>query len=199
MPAPVLYYIRHGETDWNREVRLQGRRDVPLNARGRAQARDCAEILRDLLAVDRRAPSDLDFVASPLGRARETMELMRAALDLEPHAYRVDPRLVEVGFGQWEGLTYAEIAARAPDAFVARERDKWGFVPPGGESYAGMSRRVSDWYASRAADTVAVAHGGTLRGLVVHLGIMPSDQAPYADVGQGVVYRIADGSMARYA
>jgi broad specificity phosphatase PhoE len=199
MSAPVLYYIRHGETDWNREGRLQGQREVALNARGRAQAASCGDILRELVAVDRRALSDLDFVASPLGRARATMEIMRAALGLDPAAYRIDPRLAEVGFGQWEGLTYAEIEARAPQAFAARERDKWGFVPPAGESYAGMSLRVADWYAALGADTVAVAHGGTLRGLVVRLGIMPAERAPYADIAQGAVYRIADGRMARYS
>jgi broad specificity phosphatase PhoE len=199
MPARVLYYIRHGETDWNALGRLQGQRDVPINARGRAQARDCAEILRDLFGLDRRALADLDFIASPLGRARTTMELMRAALGLDPGAYRIEPRLTEVGFGEWEGLTYPEIAAHAPDAFAARERDKWNFVPPKGESYAAMSQRVAEWYVSLSADTVAVAHGGTLRGLIVRLGIMPPEQAPYADIGQGVVYRIAEGSMARYA
>ena len=80
--SPLLYYIRHGETDWNRESRLQGQRDIPMNANGRAQARRCGEILRELLA---REPSDRapDFVSSPLGRARETMELARAALGLD--------------------------------------------------------------------------------------------------------------------
>src|SRR5882724_1877212 len=127
MPPPVLYYIRHGETDWNVAARLQGQRDIPINANGRAQADCCGEILRDLLAREPGAP---DFVASPLERTRETMERIRSVLGRDPLAYRTDERLAEVSFGQWEGLTLAGVAARFPDEAAARERDKWGFTPP---------------------------------------------------------------------
>ena len=76
---PAVFYIRHGETDWNVNGRLQGRRDVPLNARGRVQAMHCGEVLRDLFARDGRNVAELDFVSSPLGRARTTMNVDRAA------------------------------------------------------------------------------------------------------------------------
>ena len=196
---PLLYYIRHGETDWNVEGRLQGQRDIPINARGRAQARRCGDILRDLLARDATDPAILDFVSSPLGRARATMELMRAALGLAASAYRVDPRLAEVSFGQWEGFTTQELRARWPDAVEARERDKWDFAPPQAESYAAMSLRMREWYQTLRGATVAVAHGGTLRGLIVQLGIASPAEAPFLDIGQGVVYAIRSGSMSRYA
>jgi probable phosphoglycerate mutase len=196
---PRLYYIRHGETDWNVEARLQGGRDIPINAAGRAQAQRCGEILRDLLARDRRAAADLDFVSSPLGRARETMEIVRATLGLDPHAYRSEARLTEVAFGRWEGFRLDELRQREADAVAARERDKWRFVPPEGESYETMSRRIADWYAGQMSDTVAVAHGGTLRGLIVRLGIMSAQEAPMLDIAQGAVYLIADGQMTRYA
>ena len=94
MPPFLLYYIRHGETDWNRESRLQGQREVPINANGRAQARACGEILRDLIA--REAETEFEYVSSPLGRARETMELVRATLGLAPATYRIDERLTEI-------------------------------------------------------------------------------------------------------
>src|SRR3954452_24529787 len=193
---PVLYYIRHGETDWNVESRLQGQRDIPINANGRAQADCCGEILRDLLAREGGEP---DFVASPLGRARETMERVRAVLAHDPQDYRVDQRLTEVSFGQWEGFTLAELAVRFPDAAAARERDKWDFTPPEAESYATMSLRMRDWYQALTRDTVAVAHGGTFRRLIVQLGIASKDEAPYLDVTQGAVYVIQDGRLSRYA
>jgi broad specificity phosphatase PhoE len=199
MTPPLVYYVRHGETDWNVEARLQGAQDIPLNAAGRAQATWCGRILGDLAAIDGRAIDALDFISSPLGRARHTMELMREALGVDPRTYRIDPRLTEVSFGSWEGLTLAEVGARDRDAVAARERDKWNYVPAGGESYATMSRRLQDWYASLTRDAVVVAHGGTLRGLMVQLGIATPDVAPHLDIRQGVVYRIADGAMAVYA
>src|SRR5262245_48828367 len=119
---PLLYYIRHGETDWNAESRLQGQRDIPINANGRAQARQCGEILRDLIG---REDGRFDFVASPLGRARETMEIARATLQLDPRAYRIDERLKEISFGEWEGFTLDEVRRTSPEAIAARERDKW--------------------------------------------------------------------------
>ena len=194
---PLLYYIRHGETDWNREGRLQGQRDIPMNANGRAQARACGEILRDL--ITRQPATALDYVASPLGRARETMELLRATLGLEPKSYHVDERLTEVSFGSWEGFTIEELRRYSPDAVAARERDKWGFAPPQAESYAAMSQRVRAWYDTLERDTVAVAHGGVLRGLIVQLGIYSADEAPFLDIGQGVVYALRPGSMTRHA
>jgi probable phosphoglycerate mutase len=199
MPPPVLYYIRHGETDWNVEGRLQGQCDIPINAKGRTQADLCGGILRDLLARDAINPASLDFVSSPLGRTRETMERLRAVLQLDPATYRTDPRLTEVSFGQWEGFTLAELGARFPDAIAARECDKWNFTPPDAESYAATSRRMREWYDTLTRDTVAVAHGGTFRGLIVQLGLASEQEAPFLDVAQGVVYVIQQGSIARYA
>ena len=198
MSVPLVYYMRHGETDWNVEWRLQGQRDIPINARGREQARRCGEILRDLLTREAADPAQLDFVSSPLGRARETMELARAAAGLEAGGYRQDARLAEISFGRWEGFTIAELRQRWPDAVDARERDKWGFAPPEAESYATMSSRIREWYDALTRDTVAVAHGGTLRGLLVQLGIASREEAPFLDIAQGAVYTIRPGSMSRY-
>ncbi|HEV3183879.1 MAG TPA: histidine phosphatase family protein [Xanthobacteraceae bacterium] len=199
MNRPVLYYIRHGETDWNVDGRLQGRHDTALNAVGRRQAAVCADILRGLLARDGHAPAGITYVASPLKRARETLDIVRAALDLKPGDYRVDARLREIGFGEWEGLTLRDVRSRAPQALAARERDKWDFVPPGGESYAQVAVRMRDWYAGLDGDAVVVAHGGTARALIAVLAIAPPARAPALEIAQGVVYRFADGSMSKYA
>ena len=196
---PTVYYIRHGETDWNVRGRLQGRHDVPLNARGRAQAMRCGEILRELFARDGLSVSELDFVSSPLGRARTTMELARAPLGLPADGYRIEPQLAEIAFGEWEGFTIAQLHSRDPQRIAAREQDKWHFVPPGGESYQAVSLRMREWYEGLARDTVAVAHGGTARGLIAYLGIAKPAAAPLLDIAQGVVYVFECDRLTRYA
>src|SRR5262249_50732887 len=159
------------------------------------QAAGCAEILRDLIKRGGKSLADYGYVASPLQRARQTAEIMRAALGLAQDDYRVDPRLREIGFGEWEGLTFREVRSRDPQALAARERDKWAFVPPGGESYAQVALRMREWYDALPGDTVVVAHGGTARALIGVLGITPRAQAPSVDIGQGIVYRFTNGSM----
>jgi probable phosphoglycerate mutase len=171
MPAPTIYYMRHGETDWNVEGRLQGGIDTPLNELGRTQAAHAGRVLADLFARQGLAASNLAFVASPLQRARVTMDIVRAELKLPPGGYAVDDRLREIGYGHWEGSTLAQARVSHPELYASRERDKWGALPPGGESYASVQLRMGDWYDSLSADTVAVAHGGTARALMAALGI----------------------------
>jgi broad specificity phosphatase PhoE len=196
---PVLYYVRHGETDFNVEGRLQGRRDTELNARGRQQAAHCGDLLRDLFARDRRKAEDLGYVASPLKRTRETMEILRGVLGLEPRAYDVDARLLEISYGEWEGLTLHEVEARERDVLARREQDKWDFTPPGGESYRELTERVSEWYATVTRDTVVAGHGGGVRALFAMFRIMPEEKAAHAQIGQGIVYVFSGGSVARFA
>lgn len=197
--SPTLYYIRHGETDWNVEGRLQGRQDIPLNARGRAQGTRCGEFLRDLFAETGRDPAALSYVSSPLCRARQTMELVRTALGLAPHDYRIEERLIEISFGQWEGFTIPELRRRDAEGVASREYDKWRFVPPGGESYESVARRMCDWYLGLADDTVVTAHGGTARGLIAALGIAKPAAAPLIDIAQGVIYLFEGERLTRYA
>ena len=198
MPRPVLYYVRHGQTDWNRVGRLQGQHDIPINALGRTQAIRCGGILRDLLARYGRQAGDFDYYASPLSRARVTMELMRAELGLDPGGYRTDVRLLEMSFGRWEGFTSAELNKHEAGALAARERDKWNFTLPGGESYAQLMVRVRAWYETIARDAVVSAHGGVARALIAHLGIALPEAAAVDDIGQGVVYAFTGNQMARY-
>ena len=198
MPRPIVYFVRHGETDWNRERRLQGQHDIPLNALGRVQASRCGELMRGLLERSGRPAAEYDYVSSPLGRARETMELMRAGIGLDPEQYRTDARLMEMSFGRWEGFTFAELQAREAPALVERERDKWGFVLPGGESYAQLQVRVRAWYDGVGRDTVVSAHGGVCRALMAHLGLVRPEVASMGDIGQGVVYVFDGDAMTRH-
>ncbi len=132
----LIYMIRHGQTDWNAEGRLQGQKDIGLNDTGRAQARLNGHTLRGLLGAE--APL-FDYVSSPLGRTRETMQLARSEMGLDPLAYRTDDRLVELSFGDWEGHTLDEIRAVSPDRLKARSRQKWSFIPPGVDAEATRS------------------------------------------------------------
>ena len=196
---PILYYVRHGETEWNAAQRLQGWHDPALNTRGREQAVYCGEVLGDLLQRDGFDPHRFSYVSSPLIRARETMELLRGTLGLDPAAYHTDQRLIEISFGEWEGLTLREISASAPHLLAERESDKWGFTPPGGESYRDVAKRVGAWYATVTRDTVIAAHGGVARALMANFRILPEEEATHADIAHGVVYVFSGGTMTRYA
>jgi broad specificity phosphatase PhoE len=199
MPAPIIYYMRHGETDWNVEARLQGGIDTPLNQLGRTQAAHAGRVLADLFARQGLDASNLAFVASPLRRARATMDIVRAELKLPPGGYGLDDRLREIGYGHWEGSTLAQAQVSHPELYASRERDKWGALPPGGESYASVQLRMRDWYGSLKADTVAVAHGGTARALMVALGIETPASASGLFIEQGVVYVFSDGGVTKYS
>src|SRR6185436_11700127 len=141
-PGVTLYYVRHGETDWNRALRYHGQRDIPLNAKGRSQAVHNGRTLTDTLGKE---AATLDYVSSPLLRARATMELMRTELGLPPQDYRSDDRLREIHYGYWEGELWTELPAKDPQGFAAREADRWGWRPAGGESYRALSERVALW------------------------------------------------------
>jgi probable phosphoglycerate mutase len=197
MPPPILYYLRHGLTDWNIEGRLQGGHDIPLNDRGRVQAAQCADILRDLFVRDGREPSKLHYVSSPLVRASETMDIVRKGLGLPPQGYARE-RLQEIAFGEWEGLTYLDVIKRDKEVVDRRESGKWLFRPPGGETYEEVARRVGDWYETLDRDTVVTAHGGTARALVGFLGIAPPEEAAHHSIEQGVVYLFEGQQMTRY-
>lgn len=187
---PPIFFIRHGETDWNAEARLQGTRDVPLNDLGRVQAEEAGRKLRDL----HPQPEDLLYVASPLARTRETMEIARTAIGLHPTTYRTDERLKELGFGAWEGYTWKEIRTRDAKRARAREADKWHFVPPGGESYAMLRDRVRPFFETldRERPAVIVSHGGVARCLLAHLCGIHTGEAPTMDIWQGRVLVIED-------
>jgi probable phosphoglycerate mutase len=181
-----ILFVRHGETSYNAQNRLQGQRDVPLNSLGREQASaigaKLAKLLPDELARDDAAG---EFYASPLGRTRETMELARAAIGFAPKTYRLEPLLKELTFGDWEGLTWPEIEARDPASVAAREADKWDFRPPHGESYAMLADRLRPWLAARRADCFVVSHGGVARAFMALIGGVSPLAAENANIWQG--------------
>ena len=198
MPAPTLYYIRHGETDWNAAGRFQGSQDIPLNDVGRGQAVQSGRVLGDLVTRNGHDHAALPYVSSPLGRARRTMELVRGTLALPLEGYSLDPRLREIGYGQWEGLTLPQMEQHDGVTFASRKADVWGVAAPGGESYASVTQRMREWVDQLTGDTVVVAHGGTMRALMVALGVATPEQASGTPIGQGVVYVFGNGTMTKY-
>lgn len=195
----TVYYIRHGETDWNAAGRLQGHRDIPLNDKGRQQARHCGAVLRDLFAKEGRAPASLDYVSSPLLRATETMAWVRDGLGLPRDDFRREPELIELSFGDWEGATIALLHQNDPVRIAQREHDKYHFVPPNGESYQMVEARMKRWYDALTGDVVVTSHGGTCRGLMASLGVAQRAAAPLIDIAQGVVYVFRGEKLTRYA
>ena len=120
-------------------------------------------------------------------------------LDARSAGYRVESRLAEFAFGDWEGFTIVQLHARDPQGIAAREHDKWHFLPPGGESYEMMSVRMREWYADLPRDMVATAHGGTARELIAFFDITKPAAAPLVDIDQGVVYVFEGEQLTRYA
>lgn len=192
----LLYVIRHGQTDYNREERLQGARDIPLNDTGRAQAKANGLTLAGLTGLE--LPLDgFDWVASPLGRTRETMELVRKAAGLDPLAYRTDPLLIELSFGDWEGQTLVEVEAHSPQLIAQRNKGKWRFRPPGerAESYAMLADRTDRFLSTVRRPTICVAHGGVIRTLFNRIGKVDGDHAAVIDIPQDRVLKIEGDSI----
>lgn len=191
----ALIHIRHGETAWNAEGRLQGMRDIPMNDVGRGQATRHGKVLAERLAAAGVEPDTLDFVSSPLSRSAETMRLVRDGLGL-PGTAPTDDRLKEVDFGEWSGFTYAELREGGQKGLVARRKaDKWSFRPPGGETYAELAARVGDWLATVTRDTVAVTHGGVLRVLHGHITGTPWHEVPGLPAYQDRFAVFKDGAV----
>lgn len=186
---PILYVIRHGQTDWNAERRLQGQKDIDLNMIGREQARQNGVDLGKILAFENQP---FDFVASPLRRTRETMEIAREAMGVPPKDYRTDERLVEVSFGAWEGFTLKELKITEPERLAERKAGKWDFIPPGedAESYEILSWRVGSWLTSVEQPTVCVSHGGVIRTLFRLIGDVAKEEAAEIPIHQDQILKV---------
>jgi broad specificity phosphatase PhoE len=153
----TIFLARHGESDWNVEKRFQGHSDRPLTERGRKQA----HALADLVASEK-----IDAVyTSPLGRARETAEIVAARAGLEPEAL---PELREVDTGSWSGLSRADVEARFPEGFTRWRAGRSGWED--GETYEEMAQRVICALRTIAENhpdgrVLIISHGGPIRAI----------------------------------
>lgn len=183
-----LLIIRHGQTDWNAAGKFQGQTDVLLNAIGQEQAeavarRICRLVLRDPADQSTGAASPHEIAAiyaSDLQRAWKTAKTIHAAMpDRDRVPLVAEPRLREMSFGDWEGLTYSEIRRRFPTELSRWEADLEHTPPPNGEAFQTFAARVEGAYAhileAHPSQTVVlVAHGGPLQTLIAQaVGLSP--------------------------
>jgi probable phosphoglycerate mutase len=183
---PEIYFIRHGETQWNAERRYQGRRDIPLNQKGKGQADQNGRTLAALFAARGLNPNEFEWHGSPLGRTRETMERVRAAFTGPLPEVKYDVRLMEISFGILEGELFEQLPANMAVAPGSRTADYWEFRPENGENYRDVEARLAEFSSVLQGPSVVVAHGGiarTLRFLVERAPIVEVvNWAPPQDV-----------------
>ncbi|WP_337187523.1 histidine phosphatase family protein [Phenylobacterium sp.] len=189
----MILLLRHGETFWNREGRIQGRTESDLTPLGERQAAAMAGLVADLL---RRDGGAFRLVASPIGRAQRTAAMVAEATGL---AVELDDRLAEIACGEWEGRLRADIAHIHPEAFASRE---WFFGAPGGETFEDVTARASDWLASLAPEPgrriVAVSHGVWGRLLRGAYAGLDRQATLNQDVPQDAVFRLHKGQIDRF-
>ncbi len=194
----MIYLLRHGETEWNREGRLQGHGDSPLTERGLSQAVAMGGALRR--AVGPAGLMDYTLVSSPAGRTLATARCVAAVTGHNPAEIVEEPRLREHGFGAWEGEIYNDVEEIYPEQWRAREADKWNYQVPGGESGALVAARVGAWLAEQSEDArlIVVSHGfagRVLRGL--YLGLPPAEIFALTEP-QDAVLRLSQGAVTRF-
>ncbi|MCA0272367.1 MAG: histidine phosphatase family protein [Proteobacteria bacterium] len=183
----MIYLLRHGQTEFNLEGRLQGQMDSPLTDFGRDQARACGA----LIAAEVTAPS---IWTSPLIRAAETARLVAAGLP--GAALKVEPRLAEASFGIWEGLTRTEIDAGWPGIRKKHPPRQWKLNAPEGEGLDGLTARLASVLkdaAGHPGDVVLVSHGISGRLIRGLHGGLSLDDTVHLPAPQGVVYRLRPG------
>ena len=185
-----VFFIRHGQTDWNAARRFQGHSDIPLNDNGRAQAaRNGLALAREIERLE-----EATFFVSPLVRARETLEIIRRAMRLPARRYGVDDRLIEIDLGDWNGKTPDEIDAAHPGAFEEREKNKWAFEVPGGESYENAAARTREFLVENISrlkgPVVIVGHGASGRLLRGYLRGLKKTEIPHLEARQDIALKI---------
>ncbi len=189
-----IFLIRHGQTEFNLEGRYQGQMDSPLTETGRRQAIGNGRMLADLI-------SDIDayrIIASPLGRTIQTARLICAELGVNEARIETDARLVEQGYGEWEGLPRDQIIAERSAEWAAREADLWDYVMPGGESYRMVAERIKPWLDEARDKMIVISHGAAGQVLrVLYTGIEPTTIRSL-ETPQDGFFLLEGGGVTRY-
>jgi broad specificity phosphatase PhoE len=182
-----IYLIRHGETEWNVAGRFQGKLDSSLTSAGTLQAKAIADKLADLnIQAD-------SFVASPLGRTRQTASIIANRTILPNLLF--DDRLAEVSVGSWDGLTHYDIDAQWPGLLDGSTHFDWFFKSPDGERYEEAFKRAKNWLDSTSGVAVAVSHGlmgRIIRGVYLDLS---KNEMLGLPVPQDVIWRLSGNTI----
>lgn len=192
---PEIYFIRHGETPWNAERRYQGRKDIPLNEKGKGQASQNGKALAAIFAERGLDPMAFEWHASPLGRTRETMDRVRAGFDQHLPEVQYDVRLMEISFGVLEGQLFEQLPSNMAIAPGSRTEEYWDYRPQNGENYRDVEARLGEFASVLKGPSIVVAHGGIARTLRVLI-----ERAPIVEVinwapPQDVIMHFTPGKM----
>jgi probable phosphoglycerate mutase len=182
----TIIFLRHGQTDWNRQGRLQGHTETDLNTTGVEQARAIGSDARSKWV--RGSP----VFVSPLLRARATFDIARTVMPgVDTAIY--DERLKEISYGAWEGSRWADIQSKFPSEAAQWADDPWNSNPHGGETYNDLYARVSAFLAELPATAAVIAHAGVFQVLSVALGLVSRDLAPLLSAPQGRAVVLSGG------
>ena len=185
----MVYYFRHGETEWNKEHRYQGAMNSPLTPNGKKQI----ELICTIFEKEPLLPNPLKVYVSPLGRAVETAEILGKHINIE---IVQDERLREISLGSWDGMTQNEIRRIFPNSLDGTRPYNWYFKSPDGENLSSAKKRVASWLSELTGYTVcAVSHGligRVLMGMYLGLG---DDEFLKLAIAQDAFYKIHDGKV----
>lgn len=172
-----IYFVRHGETDWTKQQRLQGRQDIPLNDNGRIQVQKTAEFIKENLAgcVD-------VLVSSPLSRARESAEIIGNCIGYPLEKLEIDPMFIERDFGSGEGQVIEDLGHKFPDDSFERMESIPDTCKRAKEAVLGIMERY------KGKDVMVVAHGAIIKAA---LAAFSDGKIVYDDV----TIRISPGSI----
>lgn len=180
---PKIWFLRHGQTEWNAERRIQGQLESRLSALGQSHARQQADLIAPILLQNPTC------FASPLGRAQQTADIALAGTPFE-----TDARLAEAHAGELQGMTLDEVATRFPDISAANPRHLDLFcAAPKGEGFDSFHTRIHAFMKDLQGPSVVVAHGllgQVMRGIA--LGLSRGQMAELSNE-QGCIYLLEDG------
>ncbi len=188
----MIYLLRHAETEWNAQQRKQGLDDSPLTSTGQAQAKAFGAAMRQQLTPSEIELDKVLFFSSPLGRTRVTMGYLAEALEIAESEIILDSRLIEFNYGEWSGLTNKEIEQQYPGQLQTREKNKWNYCVPGGESYADVEKKVDHWLTDLPADrkVVAVTHSVVSRVIRCKYLGLPTREAERLEHKQHLIFKL---------